>query len=162
MTKNELIDRFPDLQNQISTLPECWWHRHPNHRKNDNVFSPQHDADLLHSYKGKEPASESKENVRRRVKWFFKWLFAEKQEKYSNIVVYSHSCTIFEMERFLRGMPDDIQNPDELTMSKNTEIRSFELMEKIIGLPIKQYLEEDGHHLWTNFDGYYVPNSGAL
>ena len=152
ISKNELIDRFPDLQTQISTLPECWWYRHPKYRNDNNIFTPQHDAELLHSYKGEEPASESKESVRNRVKWFFKWLFAEKQRKYSNIVVYSHSCTMYEMERFLRGIPDDDQSDDEFTFPENTEIRSFELLENILALPIPQ-------HLHLDFDGYYNGNA---
>jgi len=157
VAKDELMIKFPDLKSQISLLPNCWWYRHPQYRNNENVSHPQHDADLLHSHNGAEPASESKDNVRTRVKWFFKWLFAENQQKYSNIVVYSHSCTILEMERFLRGIPDDIQSHESLSYMKNADVRSFELLENVSTIPISEYLIQNEAHLWSNFDGYYVP-----
>lgn len=146
VSKDELISKFPYLQNQISSLPDIWWYRHPNYRNND---TPQCDAKLLHSLNGEEPASESKEIVRRRVQWFFKWLFNNKNvNKFDNIVVYSHCCTIFEMERFLRGFTDDSQHKEQLTMPQNTEIRSFELFEHIINdnVPIINYNEFDDYY----------------
>eukprot|EP00483_Globobulimina_turgida_P001933 UN01935 len=121
VSKKELMLKFPWLKHQISSLPECWWYRHPKYRSmhSNEWISPQHDADLLHSYNGEEPASESKEMVRRRVKWFFKWLFNEPQNRYNNIVVYSHCCTIFEMERYLRGFDDNVQQDhSSLSMPK--------------------------------------------
>eukprot|EP00483_Globobulimina_turgida_P003355 UN03361 len=150
--------KFPWLEHQISSLPECWWYRHPKYRNlhSNEWLSPQYDADLLHSYNGQEPASESKEMVRRRIKWFFQWLCNGPQNRYNNIVVYSHCCTIFEMEKYLKGFDDNIEHPASLSMPQNTEIRSFELVESA------NYFENyDDKHLWSNFDGYYVPTALA-
>lgn len=127
ISKHELMSKFPELQHQIESLPDCWWHQHPLYRMNA-IPDPQHDADLLHLYHGEEPAAESKEIVRNRVRKFFEWLHEDEQYRFSNIVVYSHCCTIFEMERILRGIPDHIQNHEGLSMPTNTEVRSFDLL----------------------------------
>eukprot|EP01084_Bolivina_argentea_P182801 315531_1 len=158
VSKSELLLKFPYLNSQISSLPECWWYRHPTIR--NGKYSPQMDADLLHTYNGQEPASESKELLKRRVKWFFKWLYNKPQIQYNNIVIYSHCCTIFEMEKYLREL--NIDNENEISMPKNTEVRSFQLIQNENNVLNNQHIMNEfenynDQHLWSNFEGYYVP-----
>ena len=148
VTKEVLMSRFPYLKQQISSLPECWWYRHPDLICSD-TFDPQMDAGLLHSHNGEEPASESKEVLRRRVQWFFKWLMKEPQKQWNNIAVYSHCCTIYEMERYLRGYSDDIDGDGLWKMPKNTEVRSFEMADKVMNMIPTPDCPND-------FDGYYT------
>jgi len=145
-SKTKLMVRFPELRPQISSLPDAWWHRHPSHRANGARLDPQRDADLLHSLQGQEPAAESKEILQRRVQWFFDWLNRDEQRHFGNIAVYSHCCTIFEMERFLRRF-GDAENEHALTMPQNTEIRSFAL-ENVA------QLNDDYRH--QTFENYYT------
>ena len=159
VSKLKLMARFHDLRHQISSLPDAWWHRHPSQRAKGSLLDPERDAELLHSLNGQEPASESKETLRRRVRWFFEWLFRGEQRHFDNIAVYSHCCTIFEMERFLRGfdIADDSQHHESLTMPQNTEIRSFELLD--IADDAVAQLRDD--RLRQDFDGYYTPHAPA-
>jgi len=131
VTKNELTEKFQELKEQIITLPDAWWWRHPS--RHNMPADPYIDAEVLLKHNGKEPAAESKLNVRKRSKLFIDWLYDKPQLEYDNIVIFSHCCYIKELEAmilFLNGETAHYNPKDDsnsLPFLKNTEIRTYDL-----------------------------------
>jgi broad specificity phosphatase PhoE len=70
----DLIEKFPQLESQLSELPECWWYNQPDK--------------LNCAYSGQFNAAEPKPDMQKRIKAFRKWILNRPEQTF---VAVGHS-----------------------------------------------------------------------